>query len=89
MLAFDSGRVCLIHTHDLSVIPTTRSHRDSSSENEEARESENFSKLPDHLQSGHWSNASTGRTMRGGTPSRMKTIVSKLSRSFQAGMTCC
>ncbi|GBN31491.1 hypothetical protein AVEN_54747-1 [Araneus ventricosus] len=34
-------------------IPTTRRHKDCGPENEEARQSENFSKLPHHLQSGH------------------------------------
>ncbi|GBN10424.1 hypothetical protein AVEN_190776-1 [Araneus ventricosus] len=38
---------------NLSRVTTTRNHRDSSPENEEAKQSENLSKLPDHLQSGH------------------------------------
>ncbi|GBN89401.1 hypothetical protein AVEN_168708-1 [Araneus ventricosus] len=40
------------HLETLHRISTTRSHRDSNPENEEARQSENFSKLPDHVQSG-------------------------------------
>ncbi|GBN03905.1 hypothetical protein AVEN_221702-1 [Araneus ventricosus] len=53
MLAFNSGRVRRIrflHRHYLSGIPTTSSNMDSNPENEEARHSGNFLKLPDHLQ---------------------------------------
>ncbi|GBM04398.1 hypothetical protein AVEN_35579-1 [Araneus ventricosus] len=43
--------MCFLHRRNLSEIPTIRSRRDSSPDNDEVRYSENFSKLPERLQS--------------------------------------
>ncbi|GBN66617.1 hypothetical protein AVEN_186722-1 [Araneus ventricosus] len=45
----------------VSGIPSARSHSYSSPESEETRQRENFSKLPNHLQSGHEADACCGR----------------------------
>lgn len=53
-LAFNQVEsVCFLYTHNLSRIPTIRSHRNSNPENEIARLSEKFSNLLDHLQTEH------------------------------------
>lgn len=62
--------------HDLSKILTTKSHRDSSPENEEAKLSEIFSELPDHLQSEY-----EAMPAHLASPSYMNTVVPKHSRS--------